>query len=59
VSGLKPSIFRLAPPFLVDNTIKMIQERVQEYATAEFESRFKAAFREYMYKSFTNPKLIA
>lgn len=51
VQGLKPNFFRMAPPFILDNTIKVIQERVQEYATAEFEHRFKSAFRDYMYKT--------
>lgn len=48
VQGSKPTFFRKAPSFLLDNTIKLIQAGVQEYATTVFISRYLKSFRDYV-----------
>jgi Protein of unknown function (DUF1997) len=48
VKGNKPRIFRMAPSFILDGTIGLIQQSAQEYATAEFANRFSRAFRDFM-----------
>ena len=48
VQGSKPTFFRKAPSFLLDNTIKIIQAGVQEYATSVFMMRYLKSFRDYM-----------
>lgn len=51
VQGTKPTVFRMAPSFVLDATIRLIQDHVQDYAKKEFASRFSKGFREYMLNS--------
>jgi len=53
VQGEKPSAFRTAPPFVLDVTIKLIQETVSDYATTQFSSRLLRAFRAYLMQLLT------
>jgi len=48
VQGEKPSIFKAAPPFVLNTTIMLIKDTVSEFATAQFSSRFLQAFRKFM-----------
>jgi len=48
VQGTKPSVFRAAPSFVLDATIRLIQESVKDYASKEFANRFSKEFRDYM-----------
>jgi hypothetical protein len=53
VQGAKPTFFRKAPAFLLDNTIRFIQHSSQEYATTVFTARFLKSFRDYMRRAPT------
>lgn len=48
VKGEKPSVFRNAPPFVLDVTIKLIQDTVSEFATSQFSTRLLRGFRQYV-----------
>ena len=48
VQGEKPSIFKAAPPFVLNTTIMLIKDTVSEFATSQFSSRFLQAFRKFM-----------
>lgn len=48
VSGEKPSVFKSAPPFVLDVTIKLIQETVSEFATNQFSTRLLRGFRSFV-----------
>lgn len=45
VEGEKPTIFKNAPPVVLDSTIKMIEMAVQDFATREFSVRLLKSFR--------------
>jgi len=47
VQGEKPSAFVKAPPFVLDVTIKLIQETVMEFASKQFANRFLRGFRRF------------
>lgn len=48
VTGEKPSVFRTAPPFVLDVTIKLIQDTVSEFATSQFSTKFLRGFRKFV-----------
>ena len=48
VKGEKPSIFKRAPAFILDNTIGFIQANVERFAYKEFTGRLLKAFRQYV-----------
>lgn len=48
VQGEKPSVFKNAPPFVLDVTIKLIQDTVSEYATNQFSTRLLRGFRSFV-----------
>lgn len=47
VKGEKPSIFKRAPAFILDNTIAFIQANVERFAYKEFTGRLLKAFRQF------------
>lgn len=51
VEGLKPKIFRAAPPFVLSGVINVIQEGVMDYTESQFTARFLKAFRAYLVKN--------
>ena len=53
VQGTKPTIFRMAPSFVLDGTIRLIQDNVNEYASKEFSERFLKGFRQHLLKSMS------
>jgi len=48
VQGEKPNVFKNAPPFVLDVTIKLIQDTVSEYATNQFSTRLLRGFRNFV-----------
>ena len=48
VKGEKPSVFKRAPAFILDNTIGFIQANVERFAYKEFTGRLLKAFRQYV-----------
>jgi hypothetical protein len=48
VKGEKPSIFKRAPAFILDNTIGFIQANVERFAYKEFTGRLLKAFRQFI-----------
>ena len=51
VEGLKPKIFKAAPPFVLAGVINVIQEGVSDYTESQFTARFLKAFRAYLVKN--------
>lgn len=48
VQGEKPGVFKNAPPFVLDVTIKLIQDTVSEFATNQFSTRLLRGFRTFV-----------
>jgi hypothetical protein len=48
VEGIKPSIFKAAPAFVLKGVIDVIQDGVMDYTETQFASRFLKAFRLYV-----------
>lgn len=48
VQGEKPGVFKNAPSFVLDVTIKLIQDTVSEFATNQFSTRLLRGFRTFV-----------
>ena len=51
VQGEKPSVFKNAPQFVLDVTVKLIQETVSEFATNQFSTRLLRGFRQFVMRN--------
>lgn len=56
VEGEKPNIFKAAPPFVLDATIKLIKNSVNEFATLHFSAKLLRAFRMFLLASKSKVK---
>ena len=54
VQSKKPSMFQAAPSFVLDATVRLIQDSVREFATAQFSARLLRAFRAFAMQSMRN-----